>query len=113
MPALSHFVEVARLDHVVAGAAVVVTVCQTTVAVFNVGGRLYAVEDACVRCGSSIAAGSLHGSEVTCHGCDWRYDVTTGCVNGVPALRIDTFEVKTVGARIMVANNVRSDSDPV
>jgi nitrite reductase/ring-hydroxylating ferredoxin subunit len=81
----------------------------SAVALFDVNGRLYAVEDACMRCGSSIAAGLLAGAEITCNGCSWRYDVTTGCVKGVPALRVNVFEVKTVGARVMVAASGSSD----
>jgi nitrite reductase/ring-hydroxylating ferredoxin subunit len=104
MAATERFFDVARLDDVVAGAAAVVTVSETAVAIFNVDGRLYAVEDACVNCGSSIAAGLLAGGEVTCSGCRWRYEVTTGRVPGVPALIVNTFLVKTVGARIMVGN---------
>jgi 3-phenylpropionate/trans-cinnamate dioxygenase ferredoxin component len=109
--AITQFVEIATLDHIAAGAPIVVTVCETAVAVFNVAGGLFAIDDSCVRCGSSLAAGSLSGSDVTCSGCDWRYDVTNGRVNGVPALRIDTFEVRTVGARVMVADRVSSDPE--
>jgi len=108
---VKRFVEVARVDHIATGAPVVVIVRETAVAVFKVAERLFAVDDACVRCGSSIAAGSLCGSEVTCSGCDWRYDVTNGQVNGVPALHIDTFEVRTVGGRVMVADKLTSDPD--
>ena len=105
--ATSRFVEVGRLDHIVEGTAIVVAISGTKIAVVNVGGRLYALDDSCVRCGSSLAAGSLRGKEVTCPRCDWRYDVTNGQVNGVPALRTDTFEVKTIGCQVMVADDVQ------
>ena len=110
---MTQFVKVATLDDIVAGAAAVVTVGETTVARFEVNGRLYAVEDGCMRCGSSIAAGLLAGAEITCNGCSWRYDVTTGAVKGVQALRGKTFEVKTVGAHVMVAESGSADpKDP-
>ena len=102
------FVDVGRLDHIVDGTAVVVTISGTTIAVVNIGGRLYALDDSCVRCGSSLAAGLLRGTQITCPRCDWRYDVTNGQVNGVPALRTDTFEVRTVGCHIIVADQVKS-----
>jgi nitrite reductase/ring-hydroxylating ferredoxin subunit len=89
----------------------VVSVNGTAIAVFNIDGSLFAVDDSCVRCGSSLAAGLLSGSQITCSKCDWRYDVTNGRVNGIPALRIDTFEVRTVGARVMVADAVASDNN--
>jgi 3-phenylpropionate/trans-cinnamate dioxygenase ferredoxin component len=88
-----------------------VSVNGTAIAVFNIDGSLFAVDDSCVRCGSSLAAGLLSGSQITCSKCDWRYDVTNGRVNGIPALRIDTFEVRTVGARVMVADAVASDNN--
>ena len=55
-----------------------VTVEDTGIALFNVAGAIFAVDDFCVRCGASLAAGKLKGTEVACSGCDWRYDVTTG-----------------------------------
>lgn len=108
---MTQFVEVATLGHIAAGAPIVVTVGETAVAVFKVGGCLFAIDNTCVRCGSSLAAGLLCGPEISCPGCDWRYDVTNGGVNGVPALRIDTFEVRTFGARVMLADSVASDPD--
>jgi nitrite reductase/ring-hydroxylating ferredoxin subunit len=63
---------------------------------------VFAVDDSCVRCGSSLAAGTLRGTIVLCSGCDWLYDITTGCVNGIPALQVDTFEVKIVGPTVML-----------
>jgi nitrite reductase/ring-hydroxylating ferredoxin subunit len=98
------FAEVARLDQTTPGTGTVVTVAGSAVALFNVEGRLFAVDDSCVRCGSSLASGTLHGVAVACPGCDWSYDVTSGCVNGVPALCIDTFEVRVEDSRVMVAN---------
>jgi 3-phenylpropionate/trans-cinnamate dioxygenase ferredoxin subunit len=80
-----------------------VTLGDTAVALFNVDGRIFAVEDTCVRCGSSLAPGALQGHDVTCPGCGWRYDVRTGCVIGVPALCIDTFKVEIVDSEVMVA----------
>jgi 3-phenylpropionate/trans-cinnamate dioxygenase ferredoxin subunit len=102
------YVETAHLDQVAGGRGTVVTVGDCAVALFNVDGRMFAVEDTCVRCGSSLASGTLHGDEVTCPGCDWRYDVTTGCVMGVPALCIDTFKVEIVDSTVMVATTATS-----
>jgi nitrite reductase/ring-hydroxylating ferredoxin subunit len=45
----------------------------------------------------------LRGANVACSGCDWEYDVRTGAVSGVPALRIDTFEVTVVDSVVMLA----------
>jgi len=97
------FAEVARLDQIKSGTATVVSVAASAVALFNVEGRLFAVDDCCVRCGSSLASGTLQGVAVACPGCNWQYDVTNGCVQGIAALCIDTFEVKIEDSRVMVA----------
>jgi hypothetical protein len=43
-------------------------------------------------------------------GCDRRYDVTTGCVNEIRALRIDTFKTKIIDGRIMIATAATADT---
>jgi len=45
------------------------------VALFNMEGTLFAIDDLFVRCGSSLVDGKLHGSIVACCGCDRRDDV--------------------------------------
>jgi nitrite reductase/ring-hydroxylating ferredoxin subunit len=96
-------VKIAHLDQIAPGGMTKVATAVATIALFNLGGRIFALDDPCVRCGRSLAEGTLRGNEVSCPGCDWRYDVTNGCVNGIPALRTETFEVTVVDACIMLA----------
>ena len=101
---MGDFVEIARPARVAPGTAVRVAIAEhCAVALFEVGDRMFAIGDLCVRCGTSLAQGTLRGTIVSCCGCDWRYDITTGCVNDIPALRIDTFETKVVESRILIA----------
>ena len=104
-----NFIEVMRLDDVAPGTGIAVTVAGMALAVFNVKGRIYAIEDTCIRCGSPLATGQLAATVIQCSGCDWRYDVTTGCVTGIPALRIDSFDAKIVSVRhIMIATTAKA-----
>jgi nitrite reductase/ring-hydroxylating ferredoxin subunit len=64
------------------------------VALFAVGDAVYAIEDGCLRCGSTLVTGALVGRVVSCPVCGWRYDVAQGCLVGLPALRVRTFEVR-------------------
>ncbi len=93
---------VASLDQIPPGSIVPVRMAGVGVALFNVGGRVYAVDDCCVRCGSSLAQGTLRGAEIGCSKCGWHYDVVTGRVSGIPALFADTFEVRIDGSRILL-----------
>lgn len=69
------------------------------IALFDVGGEVHAIEDGCLRCGATLMTGALDGAIVTCRACGWRYDVSSGCVIGLPALRLATFPVRRPGAR--------------
>ncbi|HEY2817694.1 MAG TPA: Rieske 2Fe-2S domain-containing protein, partial [Casimicrobiaceae bacterium] len=76
-------IEIARPASLAPGQGVRVTIAEhCAVALFDVEGRMFAIDDLCVRCGTSLAEGTLTDTVVSCIGCDWRYDVKTGCVNG-------------------------------
>ena len=98
------FVDVGAAEQLASIPVITIAVPTGTVAIFNVAGRIFAIDDGCVRCGASLAEGSIVDTTVTCPNCDWRYDIRTGCVEGVPSLRTDTYTVKVVGSRVMVAS---------
>jgi nitrite reductase/ring-hydroxylating ferredoxin subunit len=79
-----------------------VAVDDSDIALFNVDGIVYALDGACVRCGAPLADGKRNGTHVRCPGCQWEYDVSTGAVRSVPALRTHTFDVTVVGSEVLV-----------
>lgn len=81
-------------DKVAPGAALGIAFGDASIAVFNVDGRYYAVDDLCVRCGAQLANGPLRQTVVECAGCGWRYDVSTGALVSLPAIRIDGYPVR-------------------
>lgn len=99
---MPEFIEVAKLEEIAPASARAVGTAHGTVALFNVGGRLFALADGCIRCGSSLASGTLQDLTVRCR-CGWYYDVATGAVCGIGALRTDVFEVKVLGAQVILA----------
>ena len=50
------------------------------VLVANVGGDLYAIEDACPHSGRSLSEGRLQGCRVVCAGHGWELDLRSGQV---------------------------------
>jgi 3-phenylpropionate/trans-cinnamate dioxygenase ferredoxin subunit len=55
--------------------------------VSNVGGQLFAFDDACTHMGCSLASGELTGTTVTCACHGSQFDVTSGAVLRGPAQR--------------------------
>ena len=99
---MTEFIEVLRIEKLPPGRGVCVTVKGQDIALFNVDGSIYAIEDSCLHQGSSLAAGLLQGKVVTCRSHGWRYDVTTGNTLHVPDYGVSTFPVKVVEGRILV-----------
>lgn len=99
------FQEVAQQSELPPGRSLVVRIGHFDIAIFNAAGSIVALDNACLRCGGDIASGLVRESEVTCPGCGWRYDLVSGRNVGVPKLRIDTFEVRSSGSKILLANH--------
>jgi 3-phenylpropionate/trans-cinnamate dioxygenase ferredoxin subunit len=69
---MAEFVEVMRLEELPPGKGTMVTVAGKDVALFNVDGTIYAMEDSCLHQGLSLGTSQLEGKVVTCRGHGWR-----------------------------------------
>jgi len=98
-----NYIEAAKLDDLPPGRSTCVTVAGKDVALFNVDGTIYAMNDACLHQGLSLGMSDLKGKVVTCRGHGWKYDVTTGGMLHVPDLGVTTYQVKVVDGKIFVA----------
>jgi len=58
---------------------------DTPIAVYNIDGALYAIEDTCTHDGGDLAGGEVFGFEVECPRHGARFDVRTGAVTRPPA----------------------------
>jgi 3-phenylpropionate/trans-cinnamate dioxygenase ferredoxin subunit len=68
------------------------------IAVYNIDGELYAIEDVCTHDGGELAGGALHGYAVECPRHGARFDVRTGAVLAPPAYEpVAKFPVKVEG----------------
>ena len=68
---------------------------DVSIAVFNIDGQLYAVEDVCTHDGGELASGELRAFEIECPRHGARFDVRTGAVLAPPAYEpIAPFPVK-------------------
>jgi nitrite reductase/ring-hydroxylating ferredoxin subunit len=85
---MSKWVKIAEVDAVPIGAGRAFTVEDHSIAVFNVDGRLYAIDDSCPHQGSSLAMGRLEGCIVTCRSHGLQVNVTAGAER--PGVGLDT-----------------------
>jgi nitrite reductase/ring-hydroxylating ferredoxin subunit len=100
---MSHLVKVATLSELPPGTGRQVQVEGRPVAIFNVGGTVYAIDGACSHRGGPLGDGELTGSVVTCPWHGARFDVRTGAVLAPPATRnAETHRVVLDGGAIAV-----------
>ncbi len=100
---MSEFVKVATVDQIPPGQGRRVEVDGRRIALFNVGGRFYAVDDTCTHEEASLAAGALSGEIVACPKHGSRFHLPTGRVLSLPAVRpVDTYEVRVEGVDVLV-----------
>lgn len=99
---MAEFVEVTRSEQVPPGSGATYTVADKQVAIFNVGGTIYAMADGCLHHGSSLGSGRLDGKIVTCRSHGWRYDVTTGSTLHVPGYGVASYAAKVEEDKILV-----------
>jgi 3-phenylpropionate/trans-cinnamate dioxygenase ferredoxin subunit len=102
MHAMSSYVRAATLDQIPPGKGRVVFAKGKPVALFNVAGELYALEDACPHAGSSLGTGKLDGAIVQCRAHGLRFDVRTGAMQGNAGLRCVSIPVRVTGDEIAV-----------
>jgi len=79
------FVRVASAEDIPPGSAKLVDVAGKRLAVFNVDGRFYAIDDTCPHRGGPLSEGELEGEVVTCPWHRSTFNVTTGAVLSAPA----------------------------
>ncbi|MDQ1593202.1 MAG: nitrite reductase small subunit [Pyrinomonadaceae bacterium] len=63
-------------------------------ALYNVAGRFYAVENFCPHRGAPLADGNLCGASVECDWHGWRFDLSTGACLNRPDAHIQSYEVR-------------------
>jgi nitrite reductase (NADH) small subunit/3-phenylpropionate/trans-cinnamate dioxygenase ferredoxin subunit len=85
--------KVADAADVAPGQARVVDVAGRTLAIFNVAGQFYAIDNACPHRGGPLGEGDLEGSITVCPWHGWRWDVTTGSNTNNPAIRVACYPV--------------------
>ena len=73
------------------------------VAVCNVGGEFYAIDDLCTHDGGSLDQGELEDAEIECPRHGARFDVRTGAAIQLPAFEpVETHPVRLEGDAVQV-----------
>jgi nitrite reductase/ring-hydroxylating ferredoxin subunit len=98
------FIPVATTDELPPGSRKTVVVGEREVALFNVAGTFYAIDNTCPHQGGPLGEGWLEGTIVTCPWHAWCFDLRTGTMTLGEFSQIDTFEVQVAGSLVSIAS---------
>jgi 3-phenylpropionate/trans-cinnamate dioxygenase ferredoxin component len=83
---MSGLVKVATVDEVPVNGSKLVEIDGIRIALFNLNGEFYAIEDVCTHDGGPLVEGEIvNGHEVRCPRHGARFDIRTGAALSMPA----------------------------
>lgn len=100
---MSNWIDVAAVEDFLPGSCRVVETDGIPIAVFNLDGSYYAIENRCTHEEAELSDGALEGDEIVCplHGA--RFSVVTGAVLTPPAYEnLRTFPVRVTDGWVEV-----------
>lgn len=96
-------VKVAKVDEVPSGTGKVVQAGDKVLALFNLNGTFYAIDNKCTHVGGPLGEGKVEGNRVTCPWHGSIFNITTGEVLGPPAPRpVGTYPTRIEGKDVVV-----------
>ena len=97
------FVKMATLEQIPPGQALEIEYEGRIYAIFNIGGKLHAIDGVCPHQGGPLADGALEGTCVACPWHGWQFDVSSGKSPLGPKIKQTVFEVKLEGEDVLVS----------
>lgn len=106
---MSEFVTVATTDELKPGGEpIVVEIGKRWVALFNLDGEYFAIEDLCTHDDGPLAEGVVSGCIIECPRHGAKFDVRTGKALSAPAhVDVPTYAVRVDGTEIKIGGRLR------
>jgi len=99
---MADFVTVAKVNDVKPGEGKVIEANGKTIALFNIDGKFFAIDNTCKHAQGPLGEGTCDGNIVTCPWHGWKYDVTTGINTTNPQVKVDKYEVQVDGEEVKI-----------
>ena len=101
---MTEYVKIATVDEIPAGGSKLVEIEDVRIALFNLDGEYYAIEDVCTHDGGLLVEGEIvNGCEVECPRHGARFDIRTGRAVRMPAFGpTNTYAVRVEGDDVLV-----------
>lgn len=103
---MSEWIVVASTEELTPGTSRIVDADGTRIAVFNLDGEFFAIEDVCTHDGGDLTGGCLDGDVIVCPRHGARFSIRTGEALTAPAFEPTTaFPVRVEGGVVQVRDD--------
>jgi nitrite reductase/ring-hydroxylating ferredoxin subunit len=101
--AMAEFKKVATVGDIQPGTAKLVEVAGKKIALFNLGGTIYGLDDVCPHRGGPLSEGPIEGESVTCPWHGSVFNIRSGAVETPPArVGVTTYKIRVQGTDVEV-----------
>jgi nitrite reductase/ring-hydroxylating ferredoxin subunit len=100
---MNDFVTVAQVRDIPPGTGRTVEVRGIWIALFNVDGTFYAIDNACPHAGGPLGEGKLKDTVVECPWHGWKFSLVSGGRVGNSNFQLACCEVRVVGDHVQIA----------
>jgi 3-phenylpropionate/trans-cinnamate dioxygenase ferredoxin subunit len=103
---MTDWIDVTRADALVPNDPAIVELEDTNVAVFNVGGAFFAIQDVCTHDGEELTGGPIEGDEIICPRHGARFCIRTGAALSPPAyVAVHCFPVRVIDGIVQIRDD--------
>jgi nitrite reductase (NADH) small subunit len=101
----SKFYPVAKIEDLPPGTCQSIEFQDQGIALFNLEGTIYALDNTCPHAGGPLGEGSVEGDLVECPWHGWKFNIKTGVCqkNPNPTWNVSRYDVQVVDGIILVA----------
>ncbi|HEX8089114.1 MAG TPA: Rieske (2Fe-2S) protein [Blastocatellia bacterium] len=102
---MSDFIKVANKSDVPSGKGIAVEINGRSIAVFNVDGEFYALDNICPHRGGPLDDGRVDCKNLTiqCPWHSWRFSLTSGVSPINPRAKVEKFDVQVEGEDVKIS----------
>lgn len=103
---MADWTNVARAEELPPGSCRMIDLDDTQIAVFNVGGEFFAIENVCTHDGGVLAGGEVKDDEIICPRHGAHFSIRTGAALSPPAYEpVATFPVRVEQGMLQVKDD--------
>lgn len=103
MDSKESLIKLADISDIPLGKAIITTIPNgKEIALFNIEGQIYALENVCPHMGGPLGEGEIEDSIVTCPWHGWQFDIRTAECENMPGENANKIEIEVVGTEIFL-----------